>query len=256
MKSVRVGSAVPPGKRLAFRPDSAGPFANSFLGDRAVSTNQPIRTPRILDLYEKYLDNQDSVAFVNEVSLHYTQGTLQRLTLSGMREIRRAAVLALGFIGDYQSNHTLGRALLDDDRTVRTLAENGVRSVWSRMGSEKERQEIAIITRLNAAQQYKEVIRRATKLTESSPWFSEAWHQRGAAFFALGRFADAIRDCHEALEINPYHFVAATCMGQAYLELENPVSALESFRRALRLNPDLEGVRVQVVKLTRMVEDR
>ena len=41
----------------------------------------------------------------------------------------------------------------------------------------------------------------------------------------------------------------------AYLELQNPVSALECFRRALRLNPDLEGVRVQVTRLTRIVED-
>ena len=220
------------------------------------SPRKPTRTPLILDFYEKYLDHQDSVAFVNSVSRHYAQGTLQRLALSGLREIRRAAVLALGFLGDYESNHTLGRAMLDEDRTVRTLAENGLRSVWTRMGSEKERREIAIITRLNDARQYKEVLRRATKLTEQAPWFAEAWHQRAIAFFALGRFADAIRDCHEALELNPYHFIAATCMGQAYLELENPVSALESFRRALRLNPDLEGVRVQVVRLARLVDER
>ena len=43
-------------------------------------------------------------------------------------------------------------------------------------------------------------------------------------------------------------------MGRAYLELGNPVSALECFRRALRLNPDLEGVRLQVVRLARLVE--
>jgi tetratricopeptide (TPR) repeat protein len=220
------------------------------------SPNKPIQTPLILELYEKYLDNQDSVAFVNRVARHYGQGTLQRLAASGLREIRRAAVLALGFLGDYESNHTLGRAMLDDDRTVRTLAENGLRSVWTRMGSEKDRQEIAIIARLNDARQYKEVVRRTTQLTERAPWFAEAWHQRAVAFFALGRFADAIRDCHEALEINPYHFIAATCMGQAYLELENPVSALESFRRALRLNPDLEGVRAQVIRLARLVDER
>ena len=76
------------------------------------------------------------------------------------------------------------------------------------------------------------------------------------AQFSLGRFADAIRDCRQALEINPYHFVAATSMGHAYLELENPVSALECFRRALRLNPDLEGVRARVAQLTRRVEDK
>ena len=45
-------------------------------------------------------------------------------------------------------------------------------------------------------------------------------------------------------------------MGRAYLELSNPVSALECFRRALRLNPNLEGVRAQVVRLARLVEGK
>ncbi len=53
---------------------------------------------------------------------------------------------------------------------------------------------------------------------------------------------------------NPYHFIAAVGMGRAYLEMGNPVSALESFRRALRLNPDLEGVRVQADRLAKLVE--
>jgi|SRR3972149_5790510 len=215
-----------------------------------------IRSPHLLDLYEKYLDNQDSAGFINFVSTRYSQGTLQRLARHLLREVRRAAVLALGFLGDYQCNHTMGRALMDDDRTVRTLAENGILSVWARAGSEQDRQELGAILRLNAGQQYKEAIGRAAKLIERSPWFAEAWHQRAVAHYALGRLADAIRDCHETLEINPYHFIAATTMGQAYLELENPVSALDCFRRALRLNPDLENVRAHVVRLARMGEDK
>jgi tetratricopeptide (TPR) repeat protein len=216
----------------------------------------PIRCPHLLDLYEKYLDNQDSAGFINQVSKRYSQGTLQRLAQHPFREVRRSAVLALGFLGDYLCNHTMGRSLLDDDRTVRTLAENGIRSVWTRIGGEPDRQELNNIMRLNAAQQYKEVIARAGKLIERCPWYAEAWHQRAIAHYALGRMADAIRDCHETLEINPYHFVAATSMGLAYLELENPVSALECFRRALRLNPDLEVVRNHVVRLAKMVEDK
>ena len=170
--------------------------------------------------------------------------------------MRRAAVLALGFLGDYRCNHTMGRALVDDDRTMRNLAENGIRSVWTRMGEQQERRQLDEIMRLNAAQQYKEVVPRAGKLIERCPWFAEVWHQRALAHYGLGRLADAIRDCHECLEINPYHYIAATSMGQAYLELENPVSALECFRRALRLNPDLEAVRSHVVRLARMVEDK
>ena len=216
----------------------------------------PIRSPHLLDLYEKYLDNQDSAGYIRQVSVRYTQGTLQRLARHQFREVRRAAVLALGFLGDYHCNHTMGRSLLDDDRTVRTLAENGIRSVWTRLGGEQERRELEEILRLNAAQQYKEVVPRANKLIERCPWLAEAWYQRALAHHGLGRLADAIRDCHECLEINPYHFIAATSMGQAYLELENPVSALECFRRALRLNPDLEAVRNHVVRLARMVEDK
>ena len=216
----------------------------------------PIRSPHLLDLYETYLDNQDSAGYIRQVSARYSQGTLQRLARHQFREVRRAAVLALGFLGDYLSNYAMGRALLDDDRTVRTLAENGIRSVWTRMGGEQERRDLAEIIRLNAAQQFKEVIQHATKLIERCPWFAEVWHQRALAHRGLGRLADCIRDCHECLEINAYHFIAATSMGQAYMELENPVSALECFRRALRLNPDLEAVRNHVVRLAKMVEDK
>jgi tetratricopeptide (TPR) repeat protein len=218
-----------------------------------VSTN-PSRVPSLLTLYEQYLDRQDAAEFAAEVSKCYTPGTLERLARHAEHNIRRAAILALGFVGNYDSNHTVGRALTDDDRTVRTIAENTIRTLWGRVGTESERQELAVIARYNAAQLHKEAIERATSLVERTPWFAEAWYQRAVAHFALGQSVEAIRDCHETLEINPYHFIASTTMGQAYLELQNFVSALECFRRALRLNPDLEGVRVQVVRLTRSLE--
>lgn len=212
--------------------------------------------PFLSTLYRQYLDVQDSAGFISKVSQLYTPATLERLACNPDREVRRAAVLALGLIGDYTANHTMGRALLDDDRTVRMLAENGIRSIWTRAGSEEEDQQLGIIIRLNATQQYEEAVQRASDLIERAPWFAEVWNQRAIAQFNLGHFAESIRDCHQALEVNPYHFVAAISMGQSYLELRNFVSALESFRRALRLNPDLEGVRAQVVRLARMVEDK
>ncbi len=207
-------------------------------------------------LYQRYLDHQDTAGYISKVSRLYTAGSLQRLAQNHLPEARRAAVLALGFIGDYSVNHTMGCALLDNDRTVRMIAENGIRSVWARAGNDEERQELNVIMRLGAAQQYDEALRRASELLDKAPWFAEVWSQRATARFHLGRYAETIRDCHQALEINPYHFVAAMCMGQSYLKLDNPASALEAFRRALRLNPDLEGVRVQVVRLTRAVEDK
>jgi tetratricopeptide (TPR) repeat protein len=219
-------------------------------------SSEASKPPFLLVLYRRYLERQDSAEFVRETADRYATGTLERLATHVRREIRRAAVLALGFLGNYDSNPTLGRALADPDRTVRTLAENGIRNVWTRAGNEAERTELGVIIRLNAAQLHRDAAGRATQLVERAPWFAEAWHQRAVAQAALGSIADAIRDCHQSLEINPYHFVAATSMGQYYLQLKNPISALECFRRALRLNPGLEGVRAQVIRLTRKVEGR
>jgi tetratricopeptide (TPR) repeat protein len=214
------------------------------------------RLPRIAAFYEQYLHAQDSTALAAQVSEHYAPGTLERLLSHGRREVRRAAALALGLVGDYENNRGLGAALHDDDRTVRTLAEDGIRRLWIRSGSKTDRSELACITRLISAQQYAAAIQRANRLVQQRPAFAEAWNQRGIARCALGRYAEAIRDWHEVLELNPYQFEAAAHMGRAYLELSNPVSALECFRRALRLNPNLEGVRAQVVRLARMVEGK
>jgi tetratricopeptide (TPR) repeat protein len=207
-----------------------------------------------LAFYQDYLDRPDCSAFSSRVGDLYTVGTLQRLASHSRREIRRAAVLALGCMGDYDCNPTLGAALLDEDRTVRILAENSIRQVWTRAAGEKDRIRLDTIIRLNAARQFEKVVRMASDLIRREPAFAEAWNQRAYAHHALGRFDESVRDCHEALEINPYHFIAAVSMGRAYLELGNPISALECFRRALRLNPDLEGVRAQANRLAKLVE--
>lgn len=219
-------------------------------------SNRSDRNPHLLSLYEEYLDRHDSAEFIARTSESYTQGTLERLAQHESRPVRRAAILALGFLGDSEANQVLGRALHDEDRTARILAENGIRNVWKRAGNQEHRRQLEVVIRLNSAEQYEEAGRRAGELAEEAPWLAEAWNQRAIANFALGNYAESIRDCHQALDLNPYHFAAAAGMGQAYLQLGNPVSALESFRRALRLHPDLEAVRVHVARLTRMIEGK
>lgn len=214
------------------------------------------RLPFLALLYKRYLANQDSAAFLRKVSQSYTPGTLEHLARHRTVEVRRAAVLALGFVGGFDSNDTMGRALTDSDRTVRILAENGIRSLWNHAGTLEECRALAIVIRLNAAQQYRRAEQKATRLLEKSPWFAEAWNQRAVAHFALGEFDEAIHDCHQALELNPYHFAAAAGIGQAYLHLGNHLAALDGFRRALRLNPNLEGARAQIARLTRLIGDK
>lgn len=211
------------------------------------------RYPRLDQFYQDYLNNENSSSFIRDVSQKYSIATLCRLSEYGGRITRRAAVLALGLIGDYGVNATLGRGMLDSDRAVRLLAENAIKEIWFRAGSEQERLELQAISRTNCSEHYYDSIDRATKLIERSPWIAEAWNQRAIAFFSINRYKDSANDCHQTLEINPYHFGAAVGMGHCYLELNDAQAALDCFKRALRVNPNLDGVRAQVEFLERSI---
>ncbi len=210
------------------------------------------RLPLLETIYRDYLMNQDSAMFIRTVSQRYLVGSLERLTEHGRRETRRAAVLALGFLGDFRSsNMVLGRALTDEDRGVRLAAENSCRSIWCRDGNDEQRQRLSIVIRLNNSRQFDEAIRLATELIDQAPWFAEVWNQRAIAFYSLGQYAASITDCRQALELNPYHFGAASGMGHCHLQRGDVESALECFRRALALNSNLEGIRANVAHLER-----
>jgi len=217
--------------------------------------NSPPR-PLLAQMYHRYLEDENSAAFVTAVSRHYLPSSLERLAAGGDHVARRAAIMAIGFLGDYSHNAVLGQALVDRDRGVRMLADNGIRALWRRDGNLDHRQQLARICRLNHGTQYHEAVDEAEALIEIAPWFAEAWNQRGIGLFAQRRFEESANDCHQTLELNPYHFGAAVGMAHCYLELDEPMAALENFRRALRLHPDLEDVRLQIDYLQRTLEGK
>ncbi len=214
------------------------------------------RLPLLDRHYHQYLEDEDSAAFIHAVAQRYTVCTLERLGLFGQRITRRAAILALGYIGQYESNAVLGKALHDDDRGVRILAENGIRELWCRSGTESQRQTLSIIVRLNASQQCEQAIQIASDLIVQAPWFAEVHNQRAIGYYQLGQYEESASDCHQALEINPYHFGAAVGMAHCYLELNDAFTALECFRRAVKLNPSMDDVRAQVDYLERQLEGK
>jgi len=216
-----------------------------------------LRQPGLDTLYQRYLNHEESATFITAVAARYTIGTLERLAEFGQRTSRRAATMALGFLGDYRSNDVMGRRLSDEDRGVRMLAENSIRELWYRDGNATQRQTLQVIIRLNNAERSAAVATRlATELIEEAPYFAEAWNQRAIAHFQRGQFDDSANDCLQTLELNPYQFASAVGMGQCYLEMNEPQPALDCFRRALNLNPCLEDVRAQVTYLERALEGR
>ena len=67
-----------------------------------------------------------------------------------------------------------------------------------------------------------------------------------------GEFEKSIADCDEVLKRNPRHFGALSGMGQIYFQLEDWGKALEWYRRALEVNPNMLGVEMNI----RMLEEK
>ena len=170
---------------------------------------------------------------------------------AGGQQARRAATLALGFLSDFQSNTVLGRRLHDSDRGVRLIAERGIRELWLRFGSDDHRQQLRTILRHNTAANFTQAIDAAGHLIDECPRFAEAWNQRAIAAFQQQRFDAAVDDCLHTLDLNPYHYGAAVGMAHGYLQLDDAYSALSAFRRAITLNPNMDGVRAQLKQLER-----
>jgi tetratricopeptide (TPR) repeat protein len=237
-----------------WRNHAAGQYACTNLPEQHRVSDR--RRTSLERLYHRYLETENTAAFVSGVSQRYLLSTLARLAAGGSRVQRRAAIMAVGFLGDFSHNAVLGDALRDDDRGVRLLADSGIRRLWRRDGNVRQQQMLARLCRYNQNGQFDEVLCDAVDLIDEAPHFAEAWNQRAVAQFALKHFEDAANDCHQALELNAYHFGAAVGMAHCYLQLDEPFAALENFRRALSLNPDLEDIRGHVDLLERTLEGK
>lgn len=215
---------------------------------------QATRQSKLEQFYKDYLYSEKSAEFVSSVSENYTLETLKKLSVAGDRVVRRAATLAIGFLGDYSCNRALGRALLDDDRAVRLLADHGIRPLWFRVPQPYVAANLRRIARLNQQTKYDSAIHLANRIIQASPKTAEAWNQRAITMFAQGDYWHAVCDCRETLDLNPHHFVAAMGMANCYLQLNDGPSALEAFRLSLSINPDLDRVRMQISSLEQSFE--
>jgi tetratricopeptide (TPR) repeat protein len=214
------------------------------------------KRPLLVYHYERYLIDQNVGSFIRSISNSYTIGGLERVASLSDPVARRGAVLALGRLADYRSNGVLGSCLVDKDRGVRTLSESAIQQVWLRIGTTTHQRHLVAIGEQIEERDFERAAQLSTALLDDAPWIAQGWYFRGKAFFQMGQYGAAGRDFCQALEVNPYHFLASSTMGQAYLQANNPISALDSFRRALRINPNMEEVRAQVIHLQRKLKDK
>lgn len=237
-------------------PDTTEEFANKKSHTKVWKVDErATRNAVLLKCYHGYLQSGETARFIQAVASRYSVATLLRVLTEGDTYRRRAAALALGFIGDISCNTALGPLLSDSDRKVRLVVDDSLRSIWSRDGSPEHRHMLERIMRMNECGEHTSAVKLASELLDCNGLFAEAYHQRSLALFHLDEITSAIEDCKKVLQLNHFHYAAMIGLGHCHLELGDLMESLFWFRKALETYPDLEPVRVQVRRLEIAIQE-
>ena len=169
---------------------------------------------------------------------------------------RIAAIVRLADIGTMADADRLVDRLDDAAPRVRAVAAAAIWQIWSRSGD-------ASIDRLFArgieqmqADQLTGALATFNEIVRRKPAFAEGWNKRATVYFMLGENEKSLKDCDEVLKRNRHHFGALSGAGQIHLQLGHAELALEFFRRALEVNPNLEGPARMIPILEQVLRER
>jgi tetratricopeptide (TPR) repeat protein len=171
-------------------------------------------------------------------------------------EDRAAAVVWIARHGAAGDSEPLYERLRDESAMVRSYAEQALWLLWSRSGDaavdrlmERGIEEMQSGRQRQAITTFSEVVRR-------KPAFAEGWNKRATALYLAGDFQRSLADCAEVLKRNPRHFGALSGAGLNHLQLEQHRQALDWFRRALEVNPNMSGIEAEVRRLEELLRGR
>jgi tetratricopeptide (TPR) repeat protein len=170
--------------------------------------------------------------------------------------LRREAANRLGMIGTMTDVALLARALRDADEGTRDNAQAAMWLIFGRSGDAEVDTLYETGVRQMEAGDFSQSIATFTRVIERKPDFAEGWNKRATLYFMVGDLRKSLADCDEVMKRNPYHFGALAGYVQIYIRLEYYERALDYSRRALAINPNLDGVRRNQQLLEHLQEAR
>ena len=169
---------------------------------------------------------------------------------------RLAGVERLGEIGRMPDAQRLLVRLADTDEKVRGYAVAAMWQIWSRSGDPAIDKLFARGLEQMQTMAFKEALATLNTIVQRKPEFAEAWNKRATLYFLMGEFDKSLKDCDEVLKRNKHHFGAMSGAGQIHMQLGNPKKALEFFRRAVDVNPNLDGPAQMIPLLEQHLRDK
>ncbi|NJL09852.1 MAG: tetratricopeptide repeat protein [Calothrix sp. SM1_7_51] len=132
-------------------------------------------------------------------------------------------------------------SLLEDLKNPdETIREQATRKLWRIWFQQKGIYGLEVIERSQKLLDSGEMAEAETLLTQlirEQPDFAEAWNRRAFLYYSASEYEKSLADCRKVIVINPVHFGALHGMGLCYAALGKYADAIQSFRRALDIQP-------------------
>jgi tetratricopeptide (TPR) repeat protein len=96
------------------------------------------------------------------------------------------------------------------------------------------------------AGRYREAAATFSEVIRQRPQFAEGWNKRATVHYLAGDYQLSLADCDQVMKRNPSHFGALSGYGQIYFQLKQYDKAIEYWRRALEVNPNMLGVELNI----------
>jgi len=128
--------------------------------------------------------------------------------------------------------------------------ETTIESLWQRSGSDTaDLFALRAVDLLTSGDDSDGALKMLDAALEAKPDYAEGWNKRATLFFLKGDYPRAMRDIRETLRHEPRHYGAWSCLGRILEQTGDDRRALDAYRRALAIHPNLEGLKDEAGKL-------
>ena len=210
---------------------------------------EPIDIDEFLQAVAPALDASSADELARRVGQRWTPQQVCGLLCHERPEVRKVACVVLGLVGAMAEARCLATALRDEDPKVNELAEQGMWSIFFRSGSDDATHHFKSGLAALERDDPREAAIHFHGAHVADPQFAEAYNQCAIAHYMLEEWDKSRRDCERAIELAPIHFGALAGLGHCHAQLGCFGKAAEFYRRALTVNPRMEGIATVLQRL-------
>jgi len=134
--------------------------------------------------------------------------------------------------------------------------ESRIWALWVASGSDTAN---LLMTRVKTAIEANDLnlaVQLLDAVVKIKPDYIEAWNRRATIHYMRKEFSESLQDIRQVLIREPRHFGALSGLGMILQEFGDEKRALEAFRRALEIHPNLQKIPDMVKTLSEKVEGR